>query len=120
MSIPEEIQNAIAAHGMWKHRLRSAVDTGKSEFSVAVVCLDNQCPFGKWLHSVASELKASPRWKCVKVAHADFHREAAKVLELALSGRQPEARDALSFTGKFAAASARLTQEMMAWKKEAA
>lgn len=105
---------------MWKHRLRSAVDTGKSEFSVGVVCLDNQCPFGKWLHSVDLEMKATARWKCVKTAHADFHREAAKVLDLALTGRQAEARDALGFTSKFTAASAKLTQEMMAWKKEAA
>lgn len=120
MSIPEEIQNAIGAHGLWKHRLRSAVDTGRSEFSASTVCLDNQCPFGKWLYSVGSDIRATSRWKCVKTAHADFHREAAKVLELALAGRTDEARTGLGFTSPFAAASAKLTQEMMAWKKEAA
>jgi len=47
MAIAEEITKAIGAHGMWKQRLRQAIDTGKSEFTVERVRPDNLCDFGK-------------------------------------------------------------------------
>lgn len=120
MNIQEEIRKAIGAHGMWKQNLRSAIDSGKSEHSTATVCQDNQCAFGKWLYSVDATIKSSSRWQCVKTAHAEFHREAARVLDLALAGKKKEADDGLAFTSNFGNASAKLTKEMMEWMKEAA
>ncbi|MFI5337265.1 MAG: CZB domain-containing protein [Opitutales bacterium] len=117
MNIQPEINKAIGAHGMWKQRLRGAVNTGKSEFSVAVVCQDNQCEFGKWLYALEPQVKASKHWVCVKSLHADFHREAAGVLGLALSGKKSEAEAALSESSKFNLTSMKLTVEMMAWAK---
>jgi hypothetical protein len=120
MNIQEEIQKAIGEHGKWKQRLRVAIDSGTSDHSVSTVCQDNQCAFGKWLYTLDRKTSSSNRYQCVKVAHADFHREAARILELALDGKKKDAEEGLSFTSKFADVSAKLTLEMMAWKKEMA
>lgn len=117
--IQEEIQKAIGAHGMWKQRLRTAVATGHADITVEITCQDNQCAFGKWLYTLDGATRSSPRWQCVQTAHADFHREAGRVLELALGGKKKEAEEALSFSSRFNEVSAKLTAEMMAWKKQA-
>lgn len=119
MAIQDEIQKAIGAHGMWKQKLREAIDLGTSSHSVATVCLDNQCEFGKWLHGLDLKTRGTNRWQCVKAAHADFHREAGRILDLALKGKKKEAEDGLAMKSRFADVSAKLTLEMLAWKKEA-
>ena len=86
-----EIHNAIESHKAWKQILNAAVATGKSSLDPAVVCLDDRCPFGRWLHGLNDGVKASPRWQCVSTVHAEFHQEAAKVLTLALGGQRSAA-----------------------------
>jgi hypothetical protein len=119
MSIVDQINKAIAAHGMWKVRLRQAVHEGKSEFTVARVSVDNQCDFGKWLYSLPPTDHQSPSWKKVHDAHAKFHKEAAHVLELALSGSKAEAESGLGNEAPFTKISVELTGAMMEWKKTA-
>ncbi len=48
----EEITKAIGMHGIWKLRLKQAIDLGSSEFSVEHISPDNECAFGKWLYSL--------------------------------------------------------------------
>jgi hypothetical protein len=115
MSMKENLQKAIAAHGLWKQRLRSAMGTGKSEFAPATVRLDNQCEFGKWLFSLDPASRQSPHYNKVKSIHADFHKEAARILDLALNGKRSEAEEGLSRMGKFEKLSAGLTLEIMGW-----
>ncbi len=116
MDIKGEITKAIGAHGMWKQRLRKAIDTGTSEFTVVGVRPDNNCEFGKWLHSLPTDIKISDHWKKVQTLHASFHVEASQVLNLALSGKKTEAEMALN-TGKFSQISGELTGAMMKWQK---
>ena len=62
MSIKEEINKAIGAHGMWKFRLDQAVEKGTSEFTVDNVRKDNLCDFGRWLYgpTVPAAMKKMP------------------------------------------------------------
>ena len=120
MSIDAEIRNAIEIHGQWKARLGMAIHTGRSELTVEMVCQDNKCRLGQWLYSLDEPIKASFRWKCVQQTHADFHRHAAQVLDLALTGRQAAAKAATSYSSGFAQTSQRLTAELTAWQREAA
>lgn len=117
MSLQDEINKAIAAHGQWKLRLKTAIDSGNSEFTVERVRPDNNCDFGKWLHSLPADQKGALHWKTVQQLHADFHKAAAGVLEQALKGDKTAASAGMS--GPFAAASSKLTSAMMAWKREA-
>lgn len=117
----QEIDKAISAHGMWKTRLKSVVATGQSEVPPALIKVDNQCEFGKWLYSPAlsQEDKASDNYSTVRRLHSEFHKVAGRVVELAVGGNRSEAEALLSMNGEFSTVSAQLTQAMMAWKKEA-
>lgn len=116
MANSEEINKAIGAHGAWKQRLRQAVDTGKSEFTVERVRPDNLCDFGKWLHGLPSGDKGSTNWKNVQELHARFHVEASRVLDLAVRGKKQEAESALALNSSFTEVSSKLTIAMIVWK----
>jgi methyl-accepting chemotaxis protein len=116
----QQIVEAIGAHGMWKQRIRQAIETGHiAEISIETIRADNQCAFGKWL--ISNELSASDRqseyYKNVQRLHTDFHLVAAKVVELATTGKKADAEAMMELGGEYATASSVLTQVMMAWKR---
>lgn len=115
----EMISKAVAAHGMWKTRLKSAIASGTLDMPVETIRQDNQCAFGKWLYGqeLSAQDKATSHYRTVKALHADFHRAAARVAELALSGSRAEAQKLMALDGEFTSASAKLTQAMMDWQK---
>jgi hypothetical protein len=115
--LSEEIDKAIGAHGMWKNRLNQAIQTGSSDYTVAGVKPDDLCAFGKWLHGLPPSVKGAQSWKDIRALHAEFHAEAARVLDLALDGKKVEATSGLATGSKFADISAKLTTAMMKWKR---
>jgi chemoreceptor zinc-binding protein len=116
MAAAEEINKAIGAHGMWKQRLREAIDTGKSDFTVERVRPDNLCDFGKWLYSLPTTDQTSAHWRTVRELHGKFHIEAAHVLGLAVGGLKQEAEKKLDNASQFTKISSELTGAMMKWK----
>ena len=116
MAAAEEINKAIGAHGMWKQRLREAINTGKSDFTVERVRPDNLCDFGKWLYSLPANDQTSPQWNAVRELHGKFHVTAARVLSLAVGGHKQEAEAALDPGSQFSKVSVELTAAMMKWK----
>jgi chemoreceptor zinc-binding protein len=119
MADQAEIDKAIAAHGMWKTRLKDAIEKRKIDTPAETIRVDNQCAFGKWLYSPAlnSVDKASEHYKTVKDLHAEFHKTAAKVVELALDGKRIEAEKMIALDGDYAGVSSKLTSAMMGWKR---
>ena len=113
----DQITAAIGAHSLWKGRLISAIDTGTSEFDPANVDPDNRCEFGKWLHqTIDPASKASPDYVDIKSLHATFHKEAARILRLAVGGKKDEARTLLN--GDYAKMSTQLVQKLSEWKRK--
>lgn len=119
MHLKDEIEKAIGAHSLWKIRLNAAINTGVSEFSPEKVSTDNQCDFGRWLYgeTISAAEKAGPCYQSVRQHHTEFHKVAADVLKLALSGKKDEAHKLVGLGGRFASLSAELTTAMMAWAK---
>ena len=113
----QEINKAIGAHGMWKQRLADAIKNGRSDTPPDRVEPDNLCDFGKWLYSLSPADQNCEHYKKVKALHASFHKEAAKVLRLALGGHIPEAEKGIGMGGSFSNISSDLTLAMMNWKK---
>lgn len=113
-----EITTAIGAHGAWKLKLRTAISHGSSDVKPEIVCRDDQCAFGKWLHgpSLGPDVRAGKPYEVVKRLHADFHRCAGDVLRKAVSGQKRDA-DAL-FEGEFAERSQILVVALTKWKGE--
>ena len=114
----EIFTKAIAAHSSWKARLRSAIGGGTSEFSPSQVKLDNACEFGKWLYGaeLSPAEKQSEHYRTVKPVHAQFHAEAARVREAALSGHKEAAEQSLGIGGKCAKLATDLTQATIKWR----
>ncbi|MBF0282603.1 MAG: CZB domain-containing protein [Zetaproteobacteria bacterium] len=111
-----QIRTAIGVHGLWKQRINSAIQTGTSEWQPAKVAPHNLCDFGQWLDTVPANHRDN-HFNNVAVVHADFHKEAARVLQLAISGKTDEATEAASRTSEYGKLTAKLTTSMMAWLK---
>lgn len=120
MADKQEIDKGVGAHGLWKMRLRNAVDSGNLEVGVDTLRQDNQCRFGKWLYgpTLTAVDKHSPHFTTVKTLHGRFHEAAARVAELVLAGKKAEATNALEDPNSdFCQVSTQLTSAMMAWKR---
>ncbi len=120
-SFEEQVQTAIAAHGMWKARLRQAIASGTSEFKVDTVRRDDQCDFGRWLHGEARRVHGNdPQFEVVRSLHAGFHAEAARVLSHAIAGTRKEAEASMAIGGQFSHVSASLIAALSRWRSAAA
>ena len=115
-----QITNAIGAHGSWKIKLRTALNSGKSDHSIDDVRCDDKCAFGKWLHGpdIDSTTRDGAPYNVIKRLHAEFHICAADVLAKATAGDAPGAQQILE--GEFASKSEKLVRGLRKWKGEAA
>ncbi len=115
----DAIQKAIAAHTGWKGRLRTAVTSGKSEVAPGAVAVDNGCDFGRWLYGseLSAQEKGTESYRKVKELHAQFHKEAAKVLELAVTGQKDKAAQLIGLGGNYSKISHELTDALVKWRE---
>jgi methyl-accepting chemotaxis protein len=114
---PAKLDHAIAAHAKWKFRLREAIKTGQSEWTVEKVRPDDHCEFGQWLNALPLSDRMKKEWREVKTLHAKFHQAAAHVLETALTGHRPEAEALMAPGGAFSDVSTKLVRLITEWKK---
>ena len=119
MSLQDEITKAIGAHGVWKMRLHTAIDSGKADANAADVAKDNVCAFGQWLYgpSLTPAMRTSADYASVRKLHADFHKCASKVIECVGHGDKAQAHALMA--GDYAKVSGDLTAAMMKWKAAA-
>lgn len=118
MSMHKDIDQAILAHSNWKQTLRIAIDTGKCESTPAKVKMDNNCSFGKWLYErIDPSVKGTKHYNEVVDLHAQFHKEAGSILELALDGKKDEANERMKLGSLFSSLSSKLTLKMRAWQE---
>lgn len=117
MTKPTIFDKAVFAHAKWKHRLRQAMDTGKSEWTVAEVRADDGCDFGSWLQDLPSSKKTSEPYIHLRSLHTEFHKAASEVLALALSGKKEEVRVAMAMGSHFTEISTKLVLTLSKWGK---
>ncbi len=116
MTHKDQINEAIASHGLWKFRLKKAIEAGESDWTVPELRRDDACEFGAWLGSLPPAEQGSDHCRTVRDLHAQIHAEAANVLQLAIDGRKEDAEAAIRFGSPFAVLSAKLTSAMTAWR----
>ena len=116
MAFEDEITKAIGAHGVWKMRLHSAIDSGKADARADDVAKDNACAFGQWLYgpAIPAAARTSTDYASVRKLHADFHQCASKVIECV--GHNDKAKADALMAGDYAKVSGDLTSAMMKWK----
>ena len=117
MNTSNEIAKAIEVHKSWKIKLKQAIETGLSESTPEKVKLDCHCGFGKWLHNrIDPSVKGSLEYRKTLSLHADFHKAAGNILELALSGKKSEAMALMGIGSEFTKASSTLLRVLEDWK----
>lgn len=78
---------------------------------------DNNCAFGKWLHCrIDASEKNSAHYAKVVSLHAEFHKVAGHILDVASNGEKDQANNLISADSQFSNLSTQLTQEMQTWK----
>lgn len=116
MASKESIDNALNAHSKWKTRLLDAIKEKKSEFKVEEVQKDNACEFGKWLYSLPEADRKVAIELNITELHANFHKEASSILELALKGNKNEAMKKMEFGGDYGKITGKLVVALTKWK----
>lgn len=111
-----QIEDAVHAHSLWKIRLRKAARDGETNLPVEMICLDDQCKFGKWLGQLSDEMNDSPRVAEVRQLHLRFHLRAGDVARMIQNGAFASAQQALD-DGPFMEATAELTRALSQWKR---
>jgi hypothetical protein len=88
-----DIKVAISAHENWKNRLQAYLDgTSKEAFDANVVCFDDRCDLGKWIHSSGkAKLGQYPGFTALMSHHKMFHFAASNVIALQSRGKTAEA-----------------------------
>ena len=114
----EAIREALAAHGAWKLRLKTAVITGQGDVTSHHARCDDRCAFGRWLYGASLDegQRQTKPYQVVRRLHADFHSSAADVLQAAEQGESARARDLLR--DEFEPRSEVLKRALMKWLGE--
>ena len=111
------LKNAILAHSAWSARLKAAIVSRHLDMPVSTVKADNQCQFGRWLYGaeISAADKQTENYRSAKRLHAQFHEEASKVAQFAISGEKEAAEQAMGPSSDYAGVSSKLTDVLTAW-----
>ncbi|MEN9373491.1 MAG: hypothetical protein RIR79_1043 [Pseudomonadota bacterium] len=92
-----DIQAEMTAHENWKMRLKLYLEGQSTEqFSPELVCHDNRCDLGRWIHGTGQEaLGKFPGFTTLMRHHQMFHYTASNVVALNLAGQKNEANQIL-------------------------
>lgn len=107
----EKLNQAILMHSQWKKRLKMAVETGKSEFTINNAKNPHACTLGEWLNT--REGRSITCYPELTEVHQAFHREAAEILQLALRGAKSEALARLELGSPFGQLTAKLVNYLV-------
>lgn len=92
-----DIDTAIAAHENWKLRLQNYLNGNSTEnLQPDVVCLDDRCDLGKWLHGPGGQrLGKYPAFSVLMARHKYFHVQASTVVAIAQTNDKEQASKVL-------------------------
>ncbi|HEV3088885.1 MAG TPA: CZB domain-containing protein [Candidatus Elarobacter sp.] len=117
-TLKQQITAAIAAHHAWMGRLKTAAEYGRSSVDVETTAKEDACPIGIWLtREISPSLKARPLYSRSRTLHAQFHKEASRVLGLALA-RDARAKSELAEGSQFASVAGELRRTLYDWLVE--
>ena len=99
-----DIDTAISAHENWKLRLQNYLNGNSTETLLPeIVCLDDRCDLGKWLHGPGGQrLGRYPAFSVLVARHKYFHVQASNVVALAQTDQKDKAIQALDGSYKYA------------------
>ncbi|MDD5297304.1 MAG: methyl-accepting chemotaxis protein [Rhodocyclaceae bacterium] len=111
-----DFDGVIHAHLQWKSKLRDFLDGKGDKLDPAVVGRDDKCALGQWIYGTGAAHGHKPGFIKLKEKHADFHRCAGHVIQLAQRGDRSGADRVLQ--DEFAALSEQAVSEIRRIKRE--
>ncbi len=107
-----DIQTAMIAHENWKLRLQAYLEgTSTEQFSPEVICFDNRCDLGQWIHGKGqAHLGNFAGFTSLLEHHKMFHYAASNVVALSQAGKEVEAHKMLE--GSFSAFSKAVGEDL--------
>lgn len=92
------IMDAINAHVRWKIRLEKYLHgTSEEKLDHKVVCRDDQCILGKWIHGPAEKFfQNDESLGTLRDDHAQFHKLAGQIVELVHANNKTTAESLLN------------------------
>lgn len=97
-----DIDTAIANHENWKARLMKHIKGESAEaLDPEVICQDDRCDLGKWLHGPGGhKLGKYPAFSVLVARHKYFHIQASTVVAQVQSGESEAAQKTLDTSFK--------------------
>ncbi|PRC92906.1 CZB domain-containing protein [Solimicrobium silvestre] len=88
-----DVKSAVLAHENWKLRLTAYLsDQSTENLRPEVICFDDRCDLGKWLHGDAKQCFGDhPRFQSLVGEHKNFHYHASNVVSLKMQGKKEKA-----------------------------
>lgn len=113
------LDNAAAAHALWKTKLRAAI-AKHEQLDIVTLSRDDCCELGQWLHGEGKSAYGhlGAHGHCMH-KHLDFHGEVTKVARMVNAGRFTEAQRMLDIGSGFAKASSALSVAFLRLRKDA-
>ena len=111
------LNDAVAAHMIWKTRLRLFLDGHGEKLEAAAVAMDHACDLGKWIYGDGKRYAHLPAFGELRGAHARFHRAAGDVVSQHAQGNKRSAERMLGAGGAFAEASTETVKAIMKLQK---
>jgi hypothetical protein len=88
-----DLMKAVEAHINWKLRLQNYMNgTSAENLDPMVICRDDQCELGKWIHGPATDhFHGVEAFHDLRADHAQFHYVAANVVKHVQAADRPTA-----------------------------
>jgi len=113
-----EVEGMSMAYSQEKRGFIKAISTQQADVDPEIIKQDDLCQFGKWLNELPQEDKQSEQFITVKALHADFHKAAGEIMELAASGKRDEALRMIEGSDQFSNITGRLTLALRLWQSK--
>ena len=87
---------AVQAHVGWKKKLVDCINGRGEPIDVHTASQDNKCALGQWLYGAGKKHAGTQEYSGLRGSHAQFHKCAGSVANLAQSGRTDDAEQLLA------------------------
>ena len=111
--------DAIKAHVAWKIKLTTYIKKPDRSLNHEVVCKDDNCDLGKWIHNEGKAFANLVEYNQLKKEHARFHKAAADIIKKADAGHGLSEEVAVGMKSEYNEASNNVVSAIMQMKKAA-
>ena len=101
---------AIAAHSLWKSKLRRYISNPDHSLNPATITKDDECDLGKWIVAESRVHAANPKFNELRREHTRFHALAGDLVRRADAGQKVASEVELSASSEYSKCTTKVVQ----------